>query len=162
MLLIAVMLCVYGAAANTPDCKVGTTEVYQPSPGTGKCYCDFGNSGTSGYCNPDPQDEGLEPGGCKKDADEAVGGPCKYYCLCDDAKKYPTAGTANQNNHIKCCKPGATMGLKGGVIIDGSSTKTNAIDGSSIKTGASVNTSGISILVFALPLVIVIAVVGLI
>merc|ERR1719410_1496658 len=55
----------------TPACVVGTGSVFMPSPGSGKCYCgatlaDPTGGDVMGYCTPDPIDEGLNNGACKR------------------------------------------------------------------------------------------------
>mmetsp|Transcript_31802 Transcript_31802/g.62532 ORF Transcript_31802/g.62532 Transcript_31802/m.62532 type:complete len:109 (-) Transcript_31802:32-358(-) len=102
-----------------------------------------------GYCTPDigaylGADKSCGGSSNGNKVDEVCGGSCPYYCLCADAKKNTTAGTENQNPLIKCCKKGANMGVKDGVII-GNSTCTKAVVSSSRSVFACLLSIGIVI-----------------
>merc|ERR1740121_2491170 len=106
----------------TPSCAAGAASVVQPSPGSGKCYCGGDAMGREvmGYCNPDPNDEGLSSEACSGEADspnrfDDPSGSCGYYCLCGEAMSNPDG--SNSNPHISCCVNKGGVALKEGSLV---------------------------------------------
>merc|ERR1719265_576855 len=133
-----------GTSAKTPDCVVGTSNVYQPSGGSGKCFCGSlydSNSSIMGYCDPAPEAQNMSSAGCvgdSKDSNATVGGQCQYYCMCDEAKK-SWGIFGDPSSKITCCKAAVgSMYLQGGVIVSTDTTDAGMVQADSANMYSSV------------------------
>jgi len=99
------------ASAMFPDCEVGTTNVFMPSPESGNCFC---GGKTPKMCQPFPEYLGLNRALCQKESGDfelgSVSGSgmiCGYFCLCENA-----TWKDEKLDNVKCCRAGTKFGLK--------------------------------------------------